>query len=94
MGVAVHAICNNFPGGNHHLHIALPASYAAHLSLLFCRRWAAQHKKDFVKRIGFVPGFTLIFVAMGALSGTNHWQLPAGISNRSDFYFWIGSNSL
>ena len=26
-GAAVHAIRSSFPGGNHHLHIALPASY-------------------------------------------------------------------
>ena len=65
-GAAVHAICSSLPGGNHHLHIALTASYAAHLYLLFCRRWATHHKKTLLGALGFVSGFTVIFVAMGA----------------------------
>ena len=65
-GAAVHAIFSSLPGGNHHLHIALTASYAAHLYLLFCRRWAAHHKKTLLGALGFVSGFTVIFVAMGA----------------------------
>ena len=65
-GAAVHAMCSSLPGGNHHLHIALTASYAAHLYLHFCRRGQRTTKKTLLGALGFVSGFTVIFVAMGA----------------------------
>ena len=46
------AICSSLPGGNHHLHIALTASYAAPSIPPILQAVGNTPQKDFVGRIG------------------------------------------
>ena len=64
------AICDFFSGGDYHLYLPLPTSHAANLYFLFCRRRRKINQKTLKSAFGFITGFTIIFVLLGALAGT------------------------
>ena len=45
-------------------------AHAARLCFLLCRRWRGSTKRSLTGALGFVAGFTIVFVALGALAGT------------------------
>ena len=52
------------------IYIALPASSAACFSILFCGQNTQDNKrKTFVNAVGFVAGFTVVYITMGVFAG-------------------------
>ena len=70
-GVTISAICNLFFRGHDHLHLPLSAAHAPpYISPILPAAGERSTRKTLLGATGFVAGFTLIFVALGALAGT------------------------